>query len=98
MTNLDPELIQLLRQLASERRLVAAMLRTALATEISTTLTPIDVVRYFREAFGLTLAQAKPIADWFAYGGGEMADAVLQELMGPRIESTRGSWETARVN
>jgi hypothetical protein len=51
-----------------------------------------EVMRSFRDAFGLTLAQGKPIADCIAYGEGETPDSDLHALVWPSIEANRPFW------
>ena len=92
MRHLDSRVIRLLRDMAAERRTVSEMVRALGPGHAAVALSPVDVVRSFREAFGLTLPQAKPVADWLAYGGGDQADSVLHNLVWPYIECNRSSW------
>jgi hypothetical protein len=92
MQELDPQVIHQLRVMAGERRAIGEMVRKILSMRDFTVSGPIDVLRYFREAFGLTLPQAKPVADWLAYGGSEAPDADLNSLVWPFIKCNRDSW------
>jgi hypothetical protein len=93
MIQLDPLMIHLLRRMAREQSFLADMVREILHRSASSGFHPIEVLNSFRKAFGLTLAQAKPITDWLAYGGGEKADADLHTLVWPCIEANRDFWE-----
>ena len=94
MQDLDPQIIRQLREMALEHRSISDMVRKILTMRDFSISGPIEVLRHFREAFGLSLPQGKPIADWLAYGGGESAEADLQTLVWPQIESHRCSWES----
>jgi len=98
MKQLDARLIRLLRQMATKRCFVADMVRAIRPDVASTVTDPVEVLRYFRDAFELTLAQVKPIADWLAYGGGELDEAELHNLVWPCIAGRRDSWEPEGVN
>jgi hypothetical protein len=87
----DPVVIHTLRKMADEHRSIAEMVRAILPGRPSTAEGTFEVVRYFREAFALTLPQAKPIADWLVHGGGEQSD--LHDLVWPYIESNQASWD-----
>jgi hypothetical protein len=52
----------------------------------------VDLIRYMRQAFGLSLAQAKPIAGWAPNGTGELKDSRLNELLMPDIQANQGRW------
>jgi hypothetical protein len=94
MQQLDQELIRLLRTMAADNRSVPDMVRAIRSRpDGSPALNAFNVLHYFREAFGLTLPQAKPIADWVAYGGSGSDDSELHRLVWPYIEGGRGSWE-----
>jgi len=92
MRHPNPDVIHLLRDMAAQRRSVTEMVRSVGARFAAPALSPVDVVRAFREAFGLTLAQAKPIADWLAYGGDDQSETALHDLIWPYIESNQDSW------
>jgi hypothetical protein len=55
---------------------------------------PIALIRYMREAFGLTLQQSSPIAGWAADGSGELQDDSLDRLLLPAISKNRSSWDS----
>ena len=86
MEQLDPQVVCLLKKMANEHYVLADMVRAILSRTSSTGGNPIEVLRYFREAFGLTLAQVKPIADWLAYERNESSDSELHTLVWPCIE------------
>jgi len=92
MNQLDPQRIQSLKTMAAEGRSIAEMVNSARSANGSSVLHAVEVLSYFREAFGLTLAQVKPIADWLAYGGGEAAESALHDLVWPGIEWRREYW------
>jgi hypothetical protein len=50
---------------------------------------PVEVFDYFRLAFALDFANAKPITDWLVYGG---SDDDIHSAMWPRIDARRESW------
>ena len=81
---IEAELVAVLRQMATERCSVADMVRAILPGRH-----PVDVYLHFREAFGLSFGEAKPITDWLAYGG---SDADLNDVVWPRIELHRPAW------
>ena len=92
MQEFDPQVIFQLRAMAGEHRPIGEMVRTILSMRDFTLSGPIEVLRYFREAFGLTLPQAKPVADWLAYSGSEATDADLNSLVWPFIKCNRDTW------
>jgi hypothetical protein len=49
----------------------------------------VALIKYMRAAFGLTLAQASPIAGWSYDDTGELKDARLNELIAPAILATK---------
>lgn len=92
MTRLDPQLIHRLRKMAREHHLIPDMVRVILPGPSSIGVNSLDVLHYFREAFSLPLAQAKPITEWIAYDGGESSGMDLHALVWPYIEATRDVW------
>ncbi len=93
MNELDPTVIHKLRIMAGEHRFIAEMVRAILPERTPNIEGTFEVVRLFRAAFDLTLPEAKPIADWLVYGGGEQPDSDLHQLVWPSIESNRAFWE-----
>jgi hypothetical protein len=93
MNDFDPSLIHMLRAMAGDHCSVAEMARAILPKMSSGGGNAIEVLRYFREAFCLTLAQAKPVADWIVYNRTESSDSELHKLVWPCIESLRAFWE-----
>jgi hypothetical protein len=91
MNTLDPGTIQLLKQMARARFSVPYMVREILPRSAAG-VGPVEVLNSFRQAFGLTFAQAKPITDWLAYGDSDRADADLHSLVWPGIEANRDLW------
>lgn len=53
----------------------------------------LDLIRDMREAFALTLQQAKPIAGWSADGRGELTDNQLDDFLTIEILKNRSDWE-----
>jgi hypothetical protein len=49
--------------------------------------------RYFKEAFLLPLGDIRPIEGSACLGGKVYSDQEIDQLMLPRIESTRGLWQ-----
>jgi hypothetical protein len=50
-------------------------------------------IAYFREAFGISLADAKIIGAASIFPGGQCDDADLNRIIEPIIKSTRPFWE-----
>ncbi len=97
MEPFDPQVIDRLREMAAKRSPVADMVRAVRPGRDSTSRNAVEVLRYFRAAFDLTLAHVKPIADWVAYGEDESDEEELHRLVWPCIEAGRGSWERKEV-
>lgn len=53
----------------------------------------LDLIRDVREAFCLTLQQAKPIAGWDVDGRGELSDQQLDDFLMPEILKNQVQWE-----
>ncbi len=65
MTQLDRQLIDLLRNMARERHRVPDLVREIFKHDGPIrSVNSLDIGHYFRKAFNLTLAQAKPITEW----------------------------------
>jgi pimeloyl-ACP methyl ester carboxylesterase len=58
-------------------------------------LRTLDLIRIVRQAFGLTIRDAKPIAGWSPKGDSELNDEALNALVQPRIEACRAHWDSA---
>ena len=93
MKTFDPDLIPMLRKMAVENRSVAEMVHAIHEDLSSKSGRAIEVLRYFRGAFYLTLSQANLVADWIVYERNGSSDSQLHELVSPFIESQRTSWE-----
>ena len=93
MRELDPQVIHRIRETAGKQCTVAEVVRAILLGRNSDISGTFEIVRYFREAFRLTLPQAKPIADWLVYGSNEQSDSELHNLVWPYIEANREVWE-----
>ncbi len=57
----------------------------------------LDIIKHMREAFCLTLQQAKPIAGWSADGRGQLSDSQLDDFLMPEILKNRNEWEKAPI-
>lgn len=53
----------------------------------------VRIIEYAREAFGLSLREAAPIAGWDADGAGEIPDDRLDELVIPAVRRHRSHWD-----
>ena len=53
----------------------------------------LTLIAQMREAFGLSLAEASPIAGWSPEATAEVSDARLDELIGPAIRKNGNRWE-----
>ena len=94
MEELNPGIVGHLRVMAREGRPASGMLREVIASAVPTTLHKITLVKYLKEAFGLSLQQASPVAGWAPDGTGELSDAQLDELLMPEILNSRATWES----
>lgn len=93
MTPVLPQVIQLLRKMAGEGCSVTDMVSVILREYPPARPSSLELTRSFRDAFGLTLAQAKPIADYVAYGEVEPAESNLHALVWDYIEANRALWD-----
>jgi hypothetical protein len=75
---IDPTLIEMLRAMAREGRTPSVMF-AAVKNRFGPSCHIIDIIRCFRKAFCLTLAEAKPLACTAGYTG-ETGPEVLDEL------------------
>ena len=86
------DVIHLLWKMAGERRSIVEMVRTFLPCLAAGGPRSFEALRSFRVSFGLTVLQAKPIADWVAHGD-KPVDSDLHMLVWPYIELNREYWE-----
>jgi hypothetical protein len=93
MQELDQEAIIHLRGLArkgaSASKLLGAV-KSKLAPEEPHKLT---LLKYMREAFGLTLQEASPIAGWSEDDTGELGDTDIDAFVGSEIRRCRPEWD-----
>ena len=85
MQTLNPAIVAELRTMAQQGASASQLLRSLhqrLSPEESHKLT---VIKYMRQAFGLSLQEASPIAGWAPDGSGELSDAQLDEFVTPEI-------------
>ena len=69
------------------------MLRELLQVSAPGEAHKLDLIKDLREAFCLTLQQAKPVAGWTADGHGELSDKQLDDFLMPEILKNRPNWE-----
>jgi len=94
MESIDPAVVQRLRAMAQEGRTVPELLREITNQLSSSSLHPLLLAKYMREAFGLSLLEVKPIGGWSLGGCGELSDDQLDELLMPGILANRDWWES----
>lgn len=93
MNQVHPSEIQSLRDMARRGESAAAMVRHLKGRLGSGAHVP-DLIRCFRDAFCLTLAEAKPVAALTRTTGREIVDEdQLNRLVMPEIERHRGDWD-----
>ena len=89
----DPEVIGALRSMARQSDPPSAMMQE-LRRRLGSEMHVLALLRYFRHAFCLTLAEAKPIAALTRNAQRETEDAtMLDELLLPAILHHRADWE-----
>lgn len=92
----DPTMIETLRAMARAGRLPSEMF-DAIKGQFGTACHILDIIRYFRQAFGLTLAEAKPLASLSGYPGDtgrEIVDVpLLDNLLQPAVTAHRAEWD-----
>jgi hypothetical protein len=94
MEDLDPMIVHDLRKMAKKGLTPSQMLR-AIVNKISPNVPhKLELIRYMREAFCLSLQQASPIAGWVADGSGELNDSGLDGFTMPEIAKNRRNWES----
>ncbi len=94
MDELNPAVVHRLRDMARHGASVPQMLREILRSLAPERPHAVTVIKYIRDAFRLSLAQAKPIAGWFRDGTGDLQDAQLDELVMPEILKNRQKWDS----
>jgi hypothetical protein len=92
MANIDPAIVSELVSLARDGATAAQIMHTLVQRLPAADQHTMDLIKYMREAFGLSLAQAKPIAGWAPNGTGELNDSRLNELLIPDILGNKGRW------
>lgn len=95
MEQLDQTVLASLRSMARQGRSPSEMLRW-LQRSLGTEIHIVTFLNYFREAFGLTLSDVKPIAALSRNEKREVEEeALLDELLLPAILKGRTDWETS---
>jgi hypothetical protein len=92
MTNVDAVIVHEMTTLARNGATPAQIMRTLVGRLSPADTHTVNLIRYARAAFGLSLAQAKPIAGWAPNGSGELKDARLDELLTADILANRDHW------
>ena len=96
LEQLDQTMLANLRSMARQGRSPSEMLRT-LKGCFGTETHIVTLLNYFRQAFGLTLADVKPIAALSRNERREIKEeALLDELLLPVILKRRTDWETSK--
>lgn len=96
MDQLDPTLLASLRSMARQGRSPSEMLRT-LKRSLGEETHILTLLKYFRQAFDLTLAEVKPIAALSRQKPREVEDeALLNELLLPAIRKHRTDEEISK--
>jgi hypothetical protein len=95
---LDPMLIETLRTMAREGRRPSEMF-TAVKGRLGSACHIVDIIRYFRSAFGFSLAEASPLAQVSGYPGNAgrevLDEPLLDSHLRPAIEAHAPEWDTA---
>jgi len=55
----------------------------------------IETVSYFIKAFGLTTKDSMDIMSYSSFGGGQLSDQDLEDVLKPLIEANRYKWDRA---
>lgn len=101
MEEIDQEIVQQLRRSAASGMLLSGMLRELISRIGLARAYPITLLRYVREAFDLSVGQAKPVAGWvlqLTKCGDGLSDEELDQFVMPEIMGTRFSWENRHKN
>src|SRR5712691_62310 len=93
MSRSNLEIVNGLRAMARKGYTVPQMLREVMRGAGPVMPHELALAQYLREAFGLTLAQVKPIGGWYPDGKGELSDAQLHEFIMPEILKNRQEWD-----
>jgi hypothetical protein len=94
MEPLNRGILRHLRGMARDEEAPSRMLRAIIAMLAPEQPHPLLLIRYMREAFGLSLGQTKPIAGWAPDGSAELDDARLDALLRPEVTKSRPEWES----
>ena len=96
LEQLDQAVIGTLRGMARQGRSPSEMVRE-LKRSLAVEAHIVTLLSYFRQAFHLTLAEAKPIAALSRNEQREIEDEpLLDELLSPAILNRRSDWEGAK--
>ena len=96
MDQLDPQLIDSIRQMARDGAAVSQMLRVIIHQLGPRMPDKITLVRYMREAFALSLRQANSLFGWAPDETGELEDGQIDCLVGRGIQENRNQWDSPR--
>ena len=77
---LNVQLIKKLREMQAANKIVSEMLTEILLVHREDPQIKVLSMKYFREAFGLSMAAVTPIAGWSGFGG-ELQDEQIDELI-----------------
>src|SRR5260370_30510465 len=97
MQPLNQALIRDLHDMARRGATVPQMLRAVLDRTAPEPPPTIVLIKYLREAFGLTLRQASPAGGWMPDNAGELSDAQLNDLLMPEIMNNRSTWDVSEA-
>jgi len=82
-----------LREMARKGNRPSQMLREIIQLRSPQMPHKLDLIKDLRDAFCLSLQQAKPIAGWAADGSGGLTDNQLDDFLMPEILKNRNHWE-----
>lgn len=92
MTKIDQSLINQMRDMARRGKSVTAMFHEVQSKSADSHI--LDILAYFRNAFCLSLKEAKPICALSRSEGRSISDeSLLEELVMPEIEKHRQDWD-----
>ncbi len=94
MSELNPAVLRHLRNMATKGDSPSRMLREIMTRSGPQEVHKLTLIAHMREAFGLSLQQASPVARWAPDGSGELSDARLDGLISPEIVKNRPAWES----
>jgi hypothetical protein len=95
MIRFDPAVVKRLREMALRSDSVSQMLRAIVSQLAPESAATIVLIKHMREAFGLSLKQAKPIAGWAADGTGHLQDSQVDRLIMPAIWKNWLTWDSS---